>query len=404
MPSELLDTQRRIDLALRGNEIGVLGSAASPYQYFTDIMVMSQLIRLSWPLPEDLIPYSPITAVLGDYLEAERRTVESSTHKNTTIERNLFLLARTPPTDITACASLIAIADKLLTASSSEVLTAGVRHLLSYSARRVGREPWTRAFRHSLPDSSEGMRRAVAPILQPQVRHRHARGLDVPIRRMQFGSKHVAQFLEQSWFDTFLAHLPGISEVRIRRAVAVHLVQIAEGGTVDRAVAQLGLPDTPQSVVRCTSSIKVVRLWALRQADPEVYTRAVMALADHIDCSSNPINYAQRRGSLHGWQISPPEWDALVADVRTPGNARIGDLKRIAGSIFVWQKVTGTEHFFAPGYGMAETRETYGMRRRLYLASIYRRIQQPRESNFYGTLNEILTEFAETLARRIDAA
>jgi hypothetical protein len=76
----------------------------------------------------------------------------------------------------------------------TRALSGHLRHLLSHDERRPGKADWTQRFLTERPDSSEGLRQAVAPILQTYARTRRARSLGAPIRPTPFGPEHIAQF------------------------------------------------------------------------------------------------------------------------------------------------------------------------------------------------------------------
>jgi hypothetical protein len=57
-----------------------------------------------------------------------------------------------------------------------------------------------------------------------------------------------------------------------------------------------------------------------------------------------------RRHALHSWVITPARWSQLTAGLpaRREANADWGERERMLASVWVWTRVTGGEHLFAP--------------------------------------------------------
>ncbi|MFF0656080.1 TniQ family protein [Micromonospora tulbaghiae] len=353
-PPATLRLQQRIRDALdttRPDNVVVLGQRTTAIQYFTDLIQLSYLIRCSWPLAHDLVPTIELADVLERHLTAapHHPTDRSgSEHRTPTIDDH-----RSPPANAIACAALLATADRLLTLAHPRELTGHLRGLLTHDSRRPARADWSRQFLEERPNSSEGLRQAIAPALQTYARPRRARGLRVPIRRTPFGPEHIAQFLQPDWFMRFLAHFDDVNPVHLRRTAALHLCQTTAGGSIGQAAARLGLPDTAAARSRCYSSVKAVHAWARQRSDPHEFEAAIHDLADHIEAASSRIDYHQRRTALRDWCIDPATWRQLTQQLPPPEwihgrEPELGDRKRQSASIIVWSRLTGSEHLFAP--------------------------------------------------------
>jgi hypothetical protein len=230
-------------------------------------------------------------------------------------------------------------------------LTPHLRHLLGHNQRRLSRQGWARGFVTVRPDCSEGLRHAVAPILQTYARPGRGRGIRTAIRRVPFGPEHIPQFLQDDWYQQHLAHLDGINTAQLRRAAALHLCQTAMGGSIREAVIHLGLPDTRKAYGRSYFSVSTVHAWARLRSDPHEFEAAVHDIADRIEATPRPIDYHRRRTALRAWCIDPASWTTIVDHL--PGHNRgqhtdLDERQRDCASIIVWSRITGTERIFAP--------------------------------------------------------
>ncbi|MBN1171081.1 MAG: TniQ family protein [Micromonosporaceae bacterium] len=346
-------TQQRILAALDSagpDQVHCLGQSTTPARYFTDLILLSYLIRRSWPLARDLTPSPAVADALDTYLTQpqettrRRRVMTASDHHPRTEHR-------APPLDAVACAALLTTADGLLTLETPRTLTPHLRHLLGHDQRRLGRQSWARQFVTVRPDCSEGLRHAFAPILQTYARPGRGRGLGAAIRRVPFGPEHIPQFLQDDWYQQYLAHFDGINTAQLRRTAALHLCQTAMGGSVREAAGRLGLPDTRTAYYRSYSSISAVHAWARRRSDPHEFEAAVHDIADQIEAMPQPIDYHRRRTALRDWCIDSASWTTIIDQL--PGNGRghqpeLGDRQQDCASIIVWSRVTGTERAYAP--------------------------------------------------------
>jgi len=161
--------------------------------------------------------------------------------------------------------------------------------------------------------------------------------LNVPIRRTPFGPEHIAQFLHHDWYQWHLANLDGINPTHLRRAAALHLSQMAAGGSIRQAAQRLGLPDSTATAERCHSSARAVHRWAKQRQDPYEFETAVHNLADELEASPRRIDYHRRRAALDEWCIDAGTWAHLVAQLSdSPWPHRreleLGDRKRQSSS------------------------------------------------------------------------
>ena len=372
--------------------------------------MMAYLVRVSWPLGRAFAATPALADALGERLaDLNARfhaTVARPDSKGYNESFQHFL--KLPPLDARACAVLLDIADHLLHLGSPAALSTELRRLLAHDDRRPGKAAWSRTFLTARPDCSEGMRQAVAPVLQSYTSARRSRGLHAPIRRTPFGPEHIAQFLRQDWYDKHLGHFTGIAEVHLRRGAALHLCQLAAGGSVKQAAGRLGLPDTPAALDRCYSSAKALHRWTRARRHPHEFDTALHQLVDHLAATPDLIDYDRRRAALRGdWCIDAEDWRKLVDQLPPPEwvhgrQPQLGDRKRQSASIYVWAQVTGTEHVFAP-HPLRDQQP--GDQRNAWRISDYAfwaRLRQPSTRPHDIALRTLLDAYAGRLAAHID--
>ncbi len=170
----------------------------------------------------------------------------------------------------------------------------------------------------------------------------------LPTRRANFDHRHIPQRLPDTWFDRFFGQLPAGSRL-LRRAAAIRLVLMVEGGTYAQAGHLLGLSD---GMARGTFAL--LNQWFKNSTNAQAFTAALNNLADELDVTTDLIDYGNRRRQLADWSIPPDDWRALVADryrprPLPPGIPDCGDRKRRFASWVAWTVMTSSEHLLAPG-------------------------------------------------------
>ncbi|MEU5941645.1 hypothetical protein ABZ807_21220 [Micromonospora sp. NPDC047548] len=169
-----------------------------------------------------------------------------------------------------------------------------------------------------------------------------------PTRRGNFDHRHIPQRLPDAWFDGHFRHLPKGSPRLLRRAAAIRLVRMVNGGSYAQAGRHLGLPE---SVTKTT----LIQLspWLRNKANSHAFTAALNNLADELDAATALIDYGTRRQRLAHWSISAEEWEAVTfGRCHTPPSRRgitdWGERKRRFVSWVAWTTITSSEHLLAP--------------------------------------------------------
>ena len=402
IPDGLVEFQQRILDILHLSEPDVATSAGrqtTPAGYFTDLRLMTYLVRASWPRARDLISTQALAEAIERHTEEEQRQLTGQRLGHGMHPRDVY---DTPPLDPVPCAALLATADRLLSCDTANTLSGHLRHLLS-----SGRAGWRREFLGSPPDCSEGLRQAIVPVLQTYVRDRPLPpSLPVPIRRTRFGPRHIAQFLHDDWYERHFAHLDGINPIHLRRTAAIHLCQIAAGGSIKNAASLIGIPGTRQSLERAQSSATRLHRWARTREDPKEFKAALQTLADELEAATDLIDYQRRRGALQNWHIDRDTWQCLLEQLpptRPHGRQpELGERKQQTASIIVWARITQGEHVFAPHPIRDEQPPDIQTAWRLSDYAMWARFRSGDMYHHDRELKQVLDNYADQLAARID--
>jgi hypothetical protein len=80
------------------------------------------------------------------------------------------------------------------------------------------------------------------------------------------------------------------------------------------------------------------------------FDAAIDALAGELDTDATRTDYGRRRYALRAWAISPRRWCQLITGLPASCHELTdwGDGKRLLASVWVWSRITGGEHLFAP--------------------------------------------------------
>jgi hypothetical protein len=227
--------------------------------------------------------------------------------------------------------------------------------------------------------------------------------LQTPVRKTRYKPEHIAQFLQEDWYERYFAHMNGINPKHVRRTAAIRLCQLAAGGPVHKAANLLGIPH--RSVGQ---SIKILHSWARNSPEPTQFETALRKLADELDSAPHLIDYKRRREALNCWCIEPGTWQLLLKRLRsnskTARRMELGDRKRQTASILVWARVTQGEHTLAPHPIRDRLPPAAQKAWRWSAADAWSRFQTGRASGSELDLKGILDQYADTLASRIDRA
>ena len=254
--------------------------------------------------------------------------------------------AADPPSSARECAGLLSAANHILALEDTATAAQHIQNMVD--AAPVG-PAWFRRITATLQHISPGLTTALQPGLlrfAPPSKNRGGHSL-LPTRRANFDHRHVPQRLPDAWFDRFFGQLPPGSRL-LRRAAAIRLVLMVEGGTYAQTDQLLGLP---YGMARATFII--LNKWFQNSTNARAFTVALDALADELDVTTNLIDYGNRRQQLADWSIHPDDWRAIIGDryqppPLQPGTPDWGERKRRFASWVAWTTMTSSEHLLAP--------------------------------------------------------
>jgi hypothetical protein len=349
---------------------------------FTDIRVVTALLRASWPLGHDYI--DPRLAIV---VTEHVRQLNSGTRR--ALDK--------PPGNVLATAALLTAAIAVL--DSPDLAEIVARHVRIRSPGRPSRSPWARVLARHQSSCSPALREAAEPATRAYRRLTGPHGPKAPARAGGYRPEHIPALLEQHWYDQHLDRLGYPAPTNMRRAGAVLLVQWAIGGSLGDAAAYLGIRlGRPQH-----SFAPGLSRW-LREHGPGDFTAALRGLAAHLDTAPGLIDYRHRHLAMQDWCLDPGTWRELTVrlpPVPGPVQPVLDDRKRQEASTFIWACVTQGEPRFAPRPIEARqpgpVRRTWAARR----GTTWFQLTRPDPLTHYAELRKVLIRHANHLASMI---
>jgi hypothetical protein len=381
------------------------GEPATPAQYFTDLRIIACLISASWPAARDLAaPWQ--ASLIALHSGAARRQAGGPAEGRA--QHRQIIYYDTPPPGAAPCAALLTLAADMLASSGPRTLSQAVGHLAGQAAPAFRR--WARWFLAGEGYCSPALRAAAGPAVGARhVIKEAAAGADPgrlhppPRPESRYSITHVPAYLPAAWHAEHLAPLAGLAPGQLlRRAAALRLARTCTAAAYPQLGEILGIP--PGSA---KSTVKAVhgRLEAAgRQAEFEA---AIGALAAMLDTAASRTDYGSRRDALRSWVISSAHWTQLTAGLPPRRESRVdwGERKRMLASAWVWTRVTGGEHLFAPAVmndpAAPRSQQPGGRDRLTYIDLRWPHLAAgPR--GHYSELRQRLNDYADRLAAQID--
>jgi hypothetical protein len=345
-------------------------------------------------------------ALVNRHSDAARRHASATAEGRA--QRRQIIYCDTPPLEAAACAALLTLATDVLASTSPRSLGQAVGHLAGQAVPAFRR--WAKWFLAGDGYSSPALRAAAGPAVGAQHVIKEATAAGNPSRLhppprpdSRYSITHVPAYLPAAWRQEHLAPLAGLApEQLLRRAAAVCLARTCTAASYPQLGELLGIP--PGSA---KSTVKAVhrRLEAAgRQAEFEA---AIDALAGMLDTAAARTDYGSRRHALRGWVISPGQWNQLTAGLpaHREAHADWGERKRMLASVWVWTRVTGGEHLFAPAVmadPAAPRSQQPGGRDRLNYIDLRWPHLATGTRGHYSELRQRLNDYADELAASID--
>ena len=329
----LIDLQQRLDADVDSD-----GGSAIP-----DLLLVTHLIKLSWPLGTSLLPTAPLTELLDRHLSPITQLLQEQRGPAPVGSKKLTG-ERTPPTDTGECDALLLAADTALGERDLSSLRERLRPLAQEAYQRapsyIGNI--VRASEHVAPD----LLRAIAWRAHGYQRHSRLRQQKA---RHRYTIEEIPSFLPKEWFDTNFAelmHRMNGPDTRLayslRRASSRQLTQFITGETWPSCAPQIGIPPGYATKLLASIGKRLNRagLWL-------EFENRVRAVACQLDSSGTRINYAHRRQRMADWHLPEQHWDAICRDIPRFRSAHYGHNPHI-GEILVWCNVTQGERALCP--------------------------------------------------------
>ncbi|MGW0194090.1 hypothetical protein [Nonomuraea sp. NPDC003201] len=326
------------------------GQPTSPAHYFTDLRLVTSLVKASWPALRDMAPSDLVAEAIDDHVERQQRALPDLLAQNSEAWP-AYRLLDTPPRDMMALAGLLTISERLLGLACIDDIGECLQALPLGRMPQRRKTPWLRLVRSLHTTCSEGLREACHPLVKtvPRIRsgQRFRRG---PTHVTVFGPEHVPAFLPSSWHERYFRHLDGISSKLLRRVVVCRLIQMISGGGLGEAAEYLGIrTSTHRGGIYAAAGF--VHTWARNRPDPREFDRALDSLTHALDSFPDKVNYHRRRNALSDWALDQASWESITSQLPpTIGTVQpdLGDQKRQFASIAIWTHLTQGEYQFAP--------------------------------------------------------
>jgi hypothetical protein len=412
--ARILGLQHRLLTLLRPGGPGTVLSIGRPVgtsRYLLDLRLITTVIQLTWPAARNLIGADSFAEAIDEHVGRQR----SALHRLGQQGRKAAPVVAydTPPLEPRACAGLLDAVTWLLGLTDPLAFENAFQPML---ARALGDLRWIRFINQAAPACSPALQAVLASTATDQnaqrppsrrgenfrhsaVSYRWRAGSPSPAPRpsCQFDHRHVPQHLTAQWFERHLAPVASTVHPRVlRRAAAIRLVQMTRQLTIGEASALL---EIPENISR--PSLFVTNRWARSHSgNASRLIAALDAIADELESSAHPIDYAHRRHALRTWTIPLVEWEDIAAQLR--GELSAGhitqweDRDRQVASVLVWIQITQGERLCAP---LVRAHRQPGTKSQL-VADLCQAAYHGRRR--YLMLQEVVQPYAQQLTNQID--
>jgi len=390
------------------------GEPATPGQYFTDLRILACLITASWPAARDL-PLRPWQGDLtGQHADAVRGQIEAT--RDVRLHYRQISFYDTPPLEAASSAALLTLAGDILAIARPGSLGQIISHLTGPKTTDAVRflQRWVKWFLPGEGYCSPALRAAAAPavgaphIIKQTTGRVSPRKLTPRPRLMtRYTISHIPAHLLDDWYHQHFAQFTSLISPRLlRRAAALHLARTCTPASWPRLGELLGIP-----VNSTENAIIAARRQLAASGQRPQFDAAIGTLAGMLDGTGTRTDYGRRRHALRAWSISPDRWNQLITDL--PGSchplAGWGTGKRLLASVWVWARLTGGEHLFAPATRPDLTAPGHqrpggaGPRSLVnYVNLRWPFIADPAHGSHYTALRQRLDTYADHLAASID--
>ncbi|MEU1891194.1 hypothetical protein [Streptomyces pristinaespiralis] len=309
------------------------------HPFFFDLITATHLIKLSWPLGENLLA----SATLAGAVDAHAAPIAALTAGRGSRPNGQLVGVRTAPTDSAQCGALLLAAENLLGDLKLESLRA--------RALPLAREAFSRDRIYTgLVLKNSGISTVLSRSTTRRVHGGQTRaGLRIISHNHRYLLEEVPPFLPRSWFDEyflgFLRQVPSCTsttERTLRRATPLRLAELITGTTWGECAPALGVTaaNARRTLQVLGRHLNPADLWP-------AFEGVVDKIARDLDISKSRVNYAKRRNSLIDWRLSEESW-SLLRDDLSPKLRLHNRTGSHLGTLLIWSEVTQAERSHCP--------------------------------------------------------
>jgi hypothetical protein len=392
----LLVLQNRLDQCLdQHRDTDGVGDTSHAF-YFPDLIIASQLIKVSWPAGSAFAPSDATAALLSKHIEPITAALESRPAKAKGAYRRISDLWAAPD-NAAQCGALLLTADAVLGDRDPASLRERVQPLIQAAYDRAPARIY-HAIRGA--DFSPGMARAMIRRVFTFHHGSEQARLLVPSRDCLFTTEEIPPLLPQNWFE---AHFTGFTQRMIntnswttrhlRRAASLKLVEMTAGTHWADSAETLGMPKGSAS-----RTMAVLRKQIPNDTMWQEFEAAVEQIAHTLDNNPEHINYANRRRAMTTWEMSEADWKRLCAGI--PKMGRMATQNPLIGTVLVWSEVTQADHLQCPS--LNALRQTDAPEARRVCDRVAQLLTPSRQTAGSLELRHRLKQYATDLAARCD--
>ncbi|MFD3553345.1 TniQ family protein [Streptomyces goshikiensis] len=354
----LLSLQQRVDRHLAPTA-GTY-QASDPH-YFPDLIAVTHLIKVSWPVGRDLLP----SEELADRLEAHAEPVVARLFQRAAGATPQSLSGtRTAPARSDICGALLLAADTALADRELRTLTERVEPLFFEASQRS--DGYARSIMKTSGISAD-LRRACSP-RAPNYRVRNR--LRKQARTFTFATNEIPPLLSRELYAEYYTdlrrQLPDATyrdDRLLRRAASLRLVEMITGLVWPDCAPTLGVQPTTARYTLNALGHRFSRtpLWP-------AFADATNHVAEHLEQQALRADYHKRRKRMFSWRMPTEDWNGLFEELpRLQGSGVSYDVD--LGTVIAW---ADTVHDDVPHSPLVEAlRGTLEARRLTSHASAY---------------------------------
>ncbi|MCY0942495.1 hypothetical protein [Streptomyces antarcticus] len=404
--SALVDLQTRLDSLLSPDV-----DPAQAFETFANFQVVTAIVLATWPSSAPMMN-SEQAAAVEEHLASQSSVIAKSGHRPLRGDAGVTWahLPRSP----VGTAAVLSVADQLLhSPSMRKELTELTGKIPDRTAKRWA-TTWKILKEEASPDCRTQVEEALPWSRQrrlsssaPWTRNRIIPSLMTTALDKQhtYVPENIPQELPDRWFRIFLNDpvIPITARTRrLRRTIAIQLIQASTDMNSEEAIEYLGIPPGMNALDSWNTEPVLHAL-----CDDTVRLRAgITRLAEHL--ASLPldgrVNYRHRRQHCASWHLSAEAFDALHAQLTVaPTRLLHPRPERLhkALSAIIWRRVTKGEYCLAPCFW-----PPFGPARRIDATtaeiSLARRIERAGPQSPYQAILPMLERHANSLLTTCD--